>query len=188
MVFDNRIIVGFAMPPSDRLQNVCVCFLHGLDSSPEGTKGSLIKGAFPDAIIPELPPDLSKRLSMVEKAITRPVVLVGSSLGGLTALSYARRRPEMVRAMVLLAPAVGISFAGVSRDTDIMPEIPSGIPATIIAGERDEVIPLPGIRALYERSVDAHLVRFIIVDDDHNLHQSLDLMMQAIRYHIETIA
>lgn len=166
-----------------------VCFLHGLDSSPEGTKGRLIRAALPDAIIPELPPDLSKRLSIVEKAITSPVILVGSSLGGLTALSYARRRPEMVKAMVLLAPAVGISLEGLCQtDTIREPAVPSGIPATIIAGAKDTVIPLPGIRALYERSAGSHLVRFITVDDDHNLHQSLDLVMQAIRYHLETIA
>ncbi len=171
-------------------ETVRVCFLHGLDSSPDGTKGRLIKAAYPDSIIPKLPPDLSKRLKIVEKAITCPVLLMGSSLGGLTALAYAGKRPEMVKAMILLAPAVGISLEGICRDADIIKDaaIPSGVPSTIIAGARDEVVPISGIKALYDRSPDRNLIRFITVDDDHNLHQSLELMMEEIGYHLDSIS
>ncbi|RJR27276.1 MAG: alpha/beta hydrolase [Desulfobacteraceae bacterium] len=168
-----------------------ICFLHGLDSSPEGTKGRLIRASYPESYMPHLPPRLQDRLEIIEKALRSPVILVGSSLGGLTALAYAQRNPRMVKAMVLLAPAVGITVEGIleGRDIEIARSIvvPPGIPATIIAGVQDEVVPLSSIRALVERSPDRGLVRFITADDDHYLHQSLELMMQVIGDYLKAI-
>ena len=35
-----------------------LCFLHGLDSSPQGAKASFLKAYDPSCLIPNLPPDL----------------------------------------------------------------------------------------------------------------------------------
>jgi pimeloyl-ACP methyl ester carboxylesterase len=87
---------------------VKLCFLHGLDSSPQGTKASLLRAYDPRCLIPNLPPDINERLKVLEHGLRAPAPLVGSSLGGLTALMYAMSHPEMVHGLVLLAPAVGI--------------------------------------------------------------------------------
>jgi pimeloyl-ACP methyl ester carboxylesterase len=149
----------------------------------------LIKSRYPDAVIPALTPDLSERLMRIERELTRPSVMVGSSLGGLTALIYSNRHPYMVKAMVLMAPAVGRVIEELYDDSALEAygslAVPPGIPATIVAGARDEVIPLDDVKALYERSPDKDLLRLIIKDDDHSLHNCLELMMDLIEGYLK---
>ena len=114
-----------------------------------------------------------------------PMVIAGSSLGGLTAIMYAMKRPEMVKGLVLLAPAVG-SRDGISIMADVEEGlldslyIPGNIPTAIIAGIRDELIPVTAIRALVQRSPQPEKIKLYEIDDDHMLHQSLDLMLKTI--------
>ena len=114
------------------------------------------------------------------------MVITGSSLGGLTAIMYAMKRPEMVGGLVLFAPAVG------SKDViSIMADeekgllnslyIPKNIPTAIIAGIRDELIPVSAIRNLVQRSPEPEKIILHEVDDDHMLHQSLDLILETIK-------
>ena len=42
-----------------------LCFLHGLDSSPQGTKASLLRAYDPSCLIPNLPPDINERLKIL---------------------------------------------------------------------------------------------------------------------------
>ena len=156
--------------------NIRLCFLHGLDSSPQGTKARLLKSYEPACLIPELPADIHARVKFLEDLLLEPVLLIGSSLGGLTALLYAMRSPGMVRGMVLCAPAVG------TRDVKLFTEeeeefisrvhVPRGIPAFVMAGLKDEVIPLEAIRKMVKRSPGR--------DDDHDLHRSLGLLIEGI--------
>ena len=161
-----------------------LCFLHGLDSSPQGTKASLLRAYDPSCLIPNLPSDINERLKALKHALRSPVLLAGSSLGGLTALMYAMSHPEMVHGLVLLAPAVGIKAEGIFTEEHkrIMSSvyIPQGIPTKLIVGLRDEVIPLDSIRAMIERSPDPANIQLLEVDDDHDLHKSLDLILQTI--------
>lgn len=161
-----------------------LCFLHGLDSSPQGTKASLLRAYDPRCLIPNLPPDINERLKVLKHGLRAPVLLVGSSLGGLTALMYAMSHPEMVHGLVLLAPAVGTKVGGLftGEQERIMSSvyIPQGIPTKLIVGLRDEVIPLSSIREMIERSPDPGNIQLLEVDDDHDLHKSLDLILQAI--------
>ena len=161
-----------------------LCFLHGLDSSPQGTKASLLRAYDPSCLIPNLPPDINERLKVLNHELRVPVLLVGSSLGGLTALIYAMSHPEMVHGLVFLAPAVGTKVEGLftGEHKRIMSSvyIPQEIPTVVIAGFRDEVIPLSSIRAMIERSPDPANIQLLEVNDDHDLHQSLDLMLQTI--------
>ncbi len=168
-----------------------LCFLHGLDSSPAGTKARLIRKRYSHCRIPTLPPDIHERLRIVANDITTPHIVVGSSLGGLTALMFADRFPQRVRAMLLMAPAVGCT-----DPTLFTPEqekalqkicVPAGIPTVIVAGRQDELIPLGAIEALVQRSPAQKNIRLIAVNDDHNLHASLDLMMQLLAEMIDRI-
>jgi len=162
-----------------------LCFLHGLDSSPMGTKSRLLKQHYPQCLIPSLPPDFHKRFQIVEKKIVEPAFIIGSSLGGLTALMFAMQHPETVKSLLLLAPAVGCTDKSLftSEQKKILDGvyIPAGIPSIVIAGINDEVIPLASIQAMVGRSPDPEKIELIGVDDDHNLHRSLDLMLQTIK-------
>ncbi len=160
-----------------------LCFFHGMDSSPYGTKARLLRKAYPDCWIPELSPDIYDRVAIAAKGITQPTVIVGSSLGGLTAVMFAMQYPKRVKGMVLMAPAVGCSDQSILAGHEALAAslyIPEGIPTVIVAGLRDELIPVSAIRSMVNRSPDKILIQVHEVDDDHMLHQSLDVMFASI--------
>ena len=55
-----------------------LCFLHGLDSSPQGTKASLLRAYDSRCLIPNLPPDINERLKVLEHGLREPMLIVGS--------------------------------------------------------------------------------------------------------------
>jgi len=102
-----------------------VLYLHGFASSAASTKASYFAAKLGQHGIPLETPDLnepdfstltiSRMVQQVTTVIDRlppgtPVVLVGSSLGGLVAVHVAQRRPDRVTRLILLAPAV--AFGG----------------------------------------------------------------------------
>lgn len=161
-----------------------LCFFHGLESSPQGTKARLIRKKYPGCLIPALTPDLDQRVLIAEQTVKKPVLIVGSSLGGLTALMFADRHPDMTTAMVLMAPAVGCTDSSLFSEKQgrILSGVyvPAGIPTVVIAGKRDQLIPLAAIQNMIGRSPEPKDIRLHVVDDDHNLHRSMDLMMDEI--------
>lgn len=160
-------------------------FLHGMESSPQGTKAQFIRRHFPDCIIPELTPDIHARLSVIDEFVSKPSFIVGSSLGGLSALMFAMKRPDLVKAMILIAPAVGFFDQRVFSEEDkaVIRQtfIPPKIPCLVMIGKKDDVIPRTDIDAMIERSPDKRLVRTILRDDDHALNQSLDVLLYEIK-------
>ncbi|MGK0289206.1 MAG: putative alpha/beta hydrolase family esterase [bacterium] len=159
-------------------------FLHGLEGSPQGTKSQFLRKHYPSIQIPSLSSDIFEREIILDQLIQVPSYLVGSSLGGLSSILYAQRKPEHVKGMVLLAPAVG-SFDLTSKPKEVIElvqqcKIPKGIPTYIIAAKNDEVIPLESIQNLVNRS-DSQDVHFQIVDDDHRLNQNLDHLLSALQ-------
>jgi len=172
------------MDESKKGHDLALCFLHGLDSSPKGTKAIFIRDRYPQCLIPCLPRGIEERLEEAEKVIKIPSMLIGTSLGGLTAVQYAMKRAEMVRGLVLMAPAVGASMEGIFSDEEkemlSCLSIPPGIPCVIIAGLRDEVIPIDSIHDFIQRSPGRELISLHLVDDDHDLHNNLDLMLEVI--------
>jgi pimeloyl-ACP methyl ester carboxylesterase len=96
-----------------------ILYLHGFASSPASSKARFFaqylrdRGATVD--IPDLASGdfenltLTSQLDVIERAAagqtaSRPVALIGSSMGGYLAALYAQRHPEIAR-LVLLAPA-----------------------------------------------------------------------------------
>ena len=161
-----------------------LCFLHGLGSSPQWTKAIMLRGHDPQFWIPTLPPDIYGRVALLERESHEPMLVVGSSMGGLTALLFAMRHPETVKGILLLAPAVGSYgrnlFSGEEEKVMASTYIPRATPTVIIAGVRDALIPLSSIHALIKRSPDPERIQLLEVDDDHDLHQSFDLMIRTI--------
>jgi pimeloyl-ACP methyl ester carboxylesterase len=96
-----------------------VIYLHGFASGPSSAKAAFLAAKFQQAGISlEIPaldegdfPNLTitRQLNVVRQVVARrPVVLVGSSLGGYLAALYAARHSE-VEKLVLLAPAFDFS-------------------------------------------------------------------------------
>jgi len=100
-----------------------VFYLHGFASSPSSVKALRFKEMFTDIGVRVEIPDLNypsfkemtltKQIDMVEQKINElsedtPMVLIGSSMGGLLA-SLLTERIKKVRALVLLAPGFGIA-------------------------------------------------------------------------------
>jgi len=160
-------------------------FLHGMESSPLGTKSIFLKKHFPECLSPELTPDIQKRKEVLSNLIKEPAYLVGSSLGGLSALLFAMEYPDLVEAMILLAPAVGAYNIDLFDKNDLgeikKTYIPEGIPSLVIVGELDEVIPMDAIEEMIERSPDSKNILMKKVQDDHSLNNHLDLLLNSTK-------
>ena len=140
-------------------------FLHGLDSSIEGTKAQWFRHHFPGVRLQNYTGDLDERLAQLEAQVAglERLVLVGSSFGGLMAACFALRSPHRCRRLVLLAPALNF--------TDFQPPAaPVSVPTLVVTGAHDTVCPPELILPLARASFADLEVR--LEDDDHMLHRT----------------
>ena len=138
-------------------------FLHGLDSSGNGTKGRFFADNYPHIVRPDFTGSLADRLEQLAElcANQHELLFIGSSFGGLMATRYAIDNPETTARLILLAPA--LNFA------DYQPPVqPLQIPTLVVIGSRDTVTPAAVVIPL-ARATFADL-KIDIVDDDHLLH------------------
>ena len=114
-------------------------FLHGLDSSIQGTKARWFARHFPNVRMQDYHGSLEERLEQlaVQCRGLSGLVLVGSSFGGLMATCHAIRHPEQCEWLILLAPA--LNFAEF-----VPPPEKIAIPTRIIIG-RDDVVTPPAL-------------------------------------------
>ena len=145
-------------------------FIHGLESSSQGTKGVFFREHYPDMIIEDFGGPLEERMEKLNRLLAGrdDLSLVGSSFGGLMAAIYACEHEKQVRKVVLLAPALHLPdflrFTGKRVK----------IPVTLFHGKNDDVVPPGPVKALAEQvfeTLDYHLV-----DDDHSLHVTFPMM------------
>lgn len=166
-------------------------FLHGLEGSPQGTKGTFLKNRYPEVVAPPLSPDLDQRLAVMRSIIRSPSLLVGSSLGGLSALIFAMEAPELVAGMVLVAPAVGyFEPQKLSEEqTELLGQlqVPKGVPTYILAASNDHLIPPQSVQDLVDRSPDPARVRLEFYPDDHSMNGHLEQLGTAIDRLIEEV-
>lgn len=140
-------------------------FLHGLDSSGRGTKGTFFLRTFPQVRCPDFSGDLATRLTQLQHlcADQRQLTLIGSSFGGLMATCFAIDRPEQVARLILLAPA--LNFAEY-----VPPETAIEIPTLLVVGRRDVVTPPDPVLPLARKTFAC--LEEQLVDDDHMLHDT----------------
>ena len=159
-------------------------FFHGLEGSPTGYKGSFLQSRYPDLIAPYLSSDLEERLTVALGAVVEPSVIVGSSLGAVTALMFAQKRPDLVLGLVLLAPAVGYydwTLVPTNKQQLIRQlSIPAKIPCQVIAAQQDEIIPPQAVVDFVAKAPTVEWVDLQFVEDNHGLGKSLVQMNQAI--------
>jgi pimeloyl-ACP methyl ester carboxylesterase len=141
-------------------------FIHGQESSSQGTKGVFFKDLFPEMIIPDFVGDVSTRMPKLNEILRdkEDILMIGSSLGGLMAALYAFQNPDRIRKLILLAPALNLpEFSPHLSET-------LTLPVYIFHGKADELIP-PRLIQTIARKVFATLT-FTLVDDDHRLSRT----------------
>ena len=141
-------------------------FLHGLESSNQGTKSVFFRERYPDMIIPHFKGSLQERMEELDRVLSdqSAIVLVGSSFGGLMGAIFAMENESRVGRLVLLAPAINLLEA-----TDYQQKRIS-VPVSLYHGRDDDVIPLKAVQEVADK-VFADL-SFQVVDDDHFLHKT----------------
>lgn len=144
-------------------------FLHGLDSSTQGTKARWFRAHFPQVGMRDYSGDLSQRLAQLEEQVQglEGLILVGSSFGGLMATCFALRYPERCRRLVLLAPALNFSEYRA-------PTTKITVPTLLIMGRHDTVCPPHLVQPQAEATFSDLELR--IEDDDHMLHTSFPVL------------
>lgn len=141
-------------------------FLHGLESSNQGTKALFFRDHYPDMIIPHFQGGLQERMEKLRGILSglTGIIMVGSSFGGLMATLYAMENPHEVERLVLLAPAIHkLADTPYGKKTLL-------IPVWLYHGVNDEVIPMEEVER-FARRCFPHL-SFYSVEDDHFLHKT----------------
>jgi len=141
-------------------------FLHGLESSNQGTKSVFFRERFPDMLIPNFRGSLPERMKKLNEILSDKsrLRIVGSSFGGLMGSIFAMENEPMVERLILLAPAINLM-----EFTDYHKKKIS-IPVWIYHGKNDEVIPLKAVEKIANTAF--RNLSFHIVDDDHFLHKT----------------
>lgn len=152
-------------PPDDPTKTwsrpLAVQFIHGLESSPRSSKAMYLDRWF-DSETPEMDTsDFEGAIAIQAARLAErpPEVLIGSSFGGAVALALLVRG-LYAGSTLLLAPA--------HRHYHVPERIPEGVPAIIVHGTKDDVVPIEGSRALAETGTPG-LVRLVVVEDEHRL-------------------
>jgi pimeloyl-ACP methyl ester carboxylesterase len=141
-------------------------FLHGLESSNQGTKGRFFQERYPDMIIPNFTGPLVERMEKLKGVLSdeKGITLVGSSFGGLMAAMFALENEPQVDRLILLAPAINLLSSMNYKGKNI------SVPAWVFHGRNDAVIPLGQVEAMARKLFSG--LSFHVVDDDHFLHKT----------------
>ncbi len=146
-------------------------FLHGLESSSQTYKASIMRKSFPGLIVPDFTGSLEERMGDLYPILgdKKDWTIVGSSFSGLMGAIFTCEHPDQVRKQILLAPALTLpEFASYpSRE-------PVSVPTTIIHGTQDDVVPLEQVREIAQK-VFTNLT-YKIVDDNHRLRVTTDTL------------
>ncbi len=138
-----------------------VLFIHGLESSPNGTKARVLAEHFATETPRMDTRDFEGCVQAQAAAIRRfePDVVVGSSFGGAVAVALLQR--GLWRGpTLLLAQAAALQ--------GLRPELPTGVRVWLVHGARDDLVP-PAASRLLSGTGSPSLVRLLEVDDDHRL-------------------
>ena len=153
-----------------------IIFIHGLESSGNGFKGTYLKGLFPDIFTPNfkkfkknisLDDLLKERMGQLDLFLKKrnSWIIIGSSFGGLMATLYALLYPKKIERLILLAPVLATPLLQIDN------VIPLDIPTIIFHGKYDEI-------ALYTASrkraykIFTHL-EFNTTEDHHDLNETI---------------
>lgn len=170
-----------------------VLYLHGLESGPQAAKAVALRDAGFTVTAPALDTSAAQALRAAGRideagwteALARPVaqakaalhearpdVIVASSFGAAVLLRLLRENLHLDTPVVMLAGA-GVKLTHYRA-------LPPGVPAVLVHGLEDDVVPPADSRLLAEGSPGALLVE---VHDDHRLSQTTasGLLVELVR-------
>jgi len=141
-------------------------FIHGLESSNQGTKAVFFRDKYPDMILPTFEGTLPARMEELNRTLAgkSEIRIVGSSFGGLMAALFAMENPSQVMRMILLAPAINMIESAPGKKERV------SMPVSIYHGTEDRVIPLSEVQRMAPKFFAD--LSFHAVDDDHYLHRT----------------
>jgi alpha-beta hydrolase superfamily lysophospholipase len=141
-----------------------VCFSHGQDSGPWGTKISAMA-------------ETAKASSWSVESLDyrTPLALVGSSMGGFVAAAAASR--VGARGLFLLAPA--FYLPGYKENLPV----PARCPTLIVHGWRDDVVPWEG-SVRFGSTTGAALM---LLDGDHRLTANIDAINRLFKEFLDEL-
>lgn len=141
-------------------------FIHGLESTGQGTKGVYFRERYPGMIIEDYTGSLEERLAKLEMVLSgkEDLIIVGSSYGGLMGAIFACRHPERLRRLILLAPAINLEEFAVYAGKE------TTVPVHLYHGRRDEVVPPGEVREIAARTFTR--LTYHLLEDDHSLHET----------------
>ena len=148
---------------------------HGLWGSPNGSKVTAVRESGIEVISPDFNEmELVDRIELLEKTIQiGDVVLAGSSWGGLACALTAQKKPDKLKGLLLLAPA--LHYPEPPNDNPDKLIAPDGIPVTIIHSKTDDIVPINASKDYVKRS--GNNVNLIVVEDSHVLENSIELII-----------
>jgi pimeloyl-ACP methyl ester carboxylesterase len=158
---------------------VTVVFVHGLEGRPDGAKPTALREGGFEVFAPDgRGRSLADRIAGAQRAIdAHPgAILVGSSYGGLAAAWIASVRPDDLRGLVLLAPALFVVEPPVGDPAGL--QVSATLPTRVLHGTADAVVPVACSRRFVAANPHAVLTE---VDDDHALRGSLPELVAAVR-------
>ncbi|MBY8978871.1 MAG: alpha/beta fold hydrolase [Candidatus Lokiarchaeota archaeon] len=153
-----------------------IIFIHGLESSGNGFKGTYLKGLFPNIFTPNFKifkqntsiyTLLKERMGQLDLILKKrnSWIIIGSSFGGLMATLYALRHPEKIERLILLAPFLATPLLQIDNFS------PLTIPTIIIHGKYDEIAQYQASR---ERAYQLFTnLKFHTTEDHHDLNNTI---------------
>jgi predicted esterase len=141
-------------------------FIHGLESTAQGTKGHFFHQKFPGMIIEDFTGDFSSRMHKLVEVLTgkTALIIVGSSYGGLMAANYTMENENLVEKLILLAPALHLPEFNSYTSKQLH------IPVILYHGTSDNIVNPYLVKNIALKSfinLEHHFV-----DDDHSLHKT----------------
>ncbi len=153
-----------------------IIFIHGLESSGKGFKGTFLKNLFPDILTPDfikfksgitLENLLKKRMGQLDLILKKRKswTIIGSSFGGLMATLYALRNSQNIERLILLAPFLATPMLQIDNIS------PLNIPTIIFHGKNDEIAQYKASREqAYQLFTN---LEFHTTEDHHDLNDTI---------------
>jgi pimeloyl-ACP methyl ester carboxylesterase len=152
---------------------------HGLWGTQTHSKVTALRASGIEVISPDFNEmELVDRVELLKETIDiGDVVLAGSSWGGLACALTAQEKPEKLRGLLLLAPALDHP----EHPNDVPEKLiaPNSVPVTIIHSTTDDIVPISASKDYIERSGDN--VQLIEVEDSHVLKESIELIISEAK-------
>ena len=147
------------------MENTLV-FIHGLESTAQGTKGQFFHQNFPQMLIENYTGDFSARMIKLSYLLNGKtnLIIVGSSYGGLMAVQYAMKNEIRVKKLILLAPALNLPEFSHNTHKQLQ------LTVIIYHGIDDNIVDPYIVKNIALKSfctLEHHLVK-----DDHSLHNT----------------